>query len=81
MSEDRCQDCGGRLDRPGLFRCKDKRHPEPDLAERIVRDLERDLRDRRGLRHEFEACEADIQDEIRDAWVQIVQDHLDAVMV
>lgn len=70
---ERCKYCGGRLDRPGLFGCRRKPHPKPDTAQKIVAAIESDLRDRRGLRQEFEAIDDDIQDEIRDTWAAIVR--------
>lgn len=68
----RCENCGGRLDRPGLFKCR-AGHPKPTIAQRIVRGIEADLRDRRGLRQNFETLDADTQDEIRDAWEAIIR--------
>lgn len=45
-------------------------------AQRIVNKIERDLRSRRGLRHEFESIAPDVQEEIRDAWKEIVINEL-----
>lgn len=42
----------------------------------IVEAIEKDLRDRRGLRHEFEAIDADIQEEIREQWRALVRINL-----
>ena len=41
-------------------------------AESIVAALIEDLSDRRGLSHEWEAIDEDIQEEIRQEWLQIV---------
>lgn len=43
----RCDNCGGRTDRPGLYRCDESPHPKPTLAQAIVADIERELDDRR----------------------------------
>ena len=43
--------------------------PEKDIVYAIVHDL----RDRRGLRQEFEACDPDIKDEIMTTWLGIVR--------
>lgn len=75
MAEQRCEDCGGRFDRPGLFAC-DTGHVQPDLAQRIVARIEADLCDRRGLRQAFEGVDEDIQDEIRDNWAAIIRTSL-----
>jgi len=40
-------------------------------AVRIVDALIADLKDRRGLRQEWEAIDPDIQQEIRDRWIAI----------
>jgi len=47
-------------------------------ATRIVAAIENDLRDRRGLKHEWNAIDADVQDEIRMAWARIVRAELPA---
>jgi hypothetical protein len=41
---------------------------EPDVVQQIVATILEDLTDRRGLRHEWDAIEPDIQHEIRDEW-------------
>ena len=46
------------------------------IEARIVRLIIKDLCDRKGLRQEFESCDKDIQDEIRDAWREIVKREL-----
>ena len=74
--EERCEHCGVLLSRPGLFRCKKAAHPAPDLAQRIVAEIERDLRDRRGLRSEWEAIDDEILDEIRDKWAALIRKEL-----
>ena len=67
----RCNECGGRLDRPGLYRCEESGHPQPDLAQRIVAVIERDLNDRRGLH--IDSLSDELQDEIRDHWTELVR--------
>ena len=74
----RCDECGGRLDRPGLFDCEEP-HPQPDTAQRIVDHIENDLRGRKGLRQEFEDIDEDTQDEIRDQWAMLVRYVLDGI--
>lgn len=68
----RCEECGGRFDRPGLFGCNDG-HVTPDLSQSIVAKIEHDLRDRRCLRQAFESIDDDQQDIIRDTWARIVR--------
>lgn len=68
---ERCEHCGGRLDRPGLFACIDG-HPAPTLSQRIAKAIEYDLTHRRGLRQAWERIDADTQDEIRDEWGRVV---------
>jgi hypothetical protein len=45
-------------------------------SQQIAWDILRDLTDRRGLANEFYNCDADIQDEIFDTWVDIIDKHL-----
>jgi hypothetical protein len=73
---DRCYECGGRVDRPGLYLCDDARHAEPDLAQRIVAAIERDIGNRRGM--EWAAIDRDLMDEIRDRWAELVRRELEA---
>ena len=47
-----------------------------DVARQIVDNILYDLTDRRGLRQEWEQIDDDIQQEIKDAWFQIVMDGL-----
>ena len=44
-----------------------------DAAQRIVAAIERDLRNRRGLRQTWEEIDEDQQDVIRDVWARIVR--------
>ena len=46
------------------------------LAERIVSRIEADLTDRRGLRQLWEELDADIQQEIRETWQDIVEQEM-----
>jgi hypothetical protein len=48
------------------------------LASIITEAIVRDICDRRGLGQEFESCDDDIQDEIRETWTQIIQNVLDS---
>jgi uncharacterized sporulation protein YeaH/YhbH (DUF444 family) len=45
---------------------------EKALARSIVNDILRDLGDRRGLRHEWEQIDGDLQEEIAVKWESIV---------
>jgi len=47
-----------------------------DCASQIVREIVADLSDRRGLRHEWEQIDPDIQREIVETWTKIVTKHL-----
>ena len=76
MMVDVCEECGGRVDRPGLFGCERSAHPKADLAQRIAAAIEADLRDRSGLRQEFEAIDTDMQYQIRDAWAALIRQEL-----
>lgn len=56
------------------------RHSDPeympakvDPEKSIMYAILADLRDRRGLRQEFEACDQDIQEEIMAKWLEIIQ--------
>jgi hypothetical protein len=49
-----------------------------DRAKLIVEALIEDLSDRRGLRHEWESIDEDIQEEIRQTWITIVLSRLKA---
>lgn len=73
---DRCEECGGRFDRPGLFDCT-IRHPEPTQAQAIASVIEKDIRGRRGLKGEWESIDDDIQDDIRDEWARLIEQILD----
>lgn len=50
-------------------------HPE-DCAAQIVQEILDDLRNRRGLRQEWDQIDSDIQSEIHQRWMKIVTDHL-----
>lgn len=43
----------------------------------IVDAILADMTDRRGLRHQWDQIDRDIQQEIRDTWAEIVQAELD----
>lgn len=51
------------------------------LAGEIVKAIEADLLDRRGLRQELEQCDDGIRTEIREAWVDIILDKFDEAAV
>lgn len=71
MIYERCEHCGGRLDRPGLYSCGPSYgHPEPSIPQRIVWAIERELDDRRGFR--IDTLDDEIADDLRDKLVQIV---------
>lgn len=46
------------------------------VEERIAYEIIDDLRDRRGLKHQFESIDEEIQDEIFEAWKQIISENL-----
>ena len=71
-----CVGCHGRHDRPGLYGCKKGCHQAPTLAQRIAADIESDITNRRGLRQAWEGIDVDLQVEIRDKWVQLVEQEL-----
>lgn len=70
----RCDNCSGRLDRPGLHGCEDRRHPSPTLAQRVAAAIERDLNDRRGMR--WDRIHEETRDAIRDRWAAMVEHEL-----
>lgn len=45
-------------------------------AKKIVKEIIRDLTDRRGLRQEWEEIDADIQKEIITKWTKIVETNI-----
>jgi hypothetical protein len=44
------------------------------FAETVVDKIIANLRDRRGLRQEWEQIDEEIQEEIRQDWIKIVED-------
>lgn len=44
---------------------------------RIVRLILEDLNNRRGFRQAYDSCDENIQNEIRDAWREIVRKELE----
>jgi hypothetical protein len=44
-------------------------------ALKIVESLIKDIRDRSGLKHEWNAIDDDVKEEIRSSWKNIVQQH------
>jgi hypothetical protein len=69
---ERCDYCGRRWDRPGCSGCPPG-HAVPDLAQSLVRLIEDDLTDRRGLRGQWEMLDDEIRDEIRDEWARLIR--------
>lgn len=49
-----------------------------DTAKDIVEDIIKDLCGRRGLRQEWEACDEEVVEEIKETWLHIVREHLAA---
>ena len=48
--------------------------PAPAIdVEAVVAALWDDVTDRRGIKHEFNQCDADVKDEIRAAWSKIIR--------
>ena len=47
------------------------------VVNRIVKGIEEDILGRRGLKHELEACEAEVRVEIHQAWREIVSTAID----
>lgn len=45
-------------------------------AKKIVEEIIGDLTDRRGLRQEWEQIDTDIQESIKQAWVDIIEVNL-----
>lgn len=69
QSETICDDCGGLLNKVGLFGCN-KKHPKPNFAQRIVRAIEDDLNDRRGMK--LSQLDDDVAYEIKGKWEKII---------
>lgn len=71
---DRCEQCGGMLTRPGLFGCDEDPHPQPDTAQKIAAAIERDITDRRGF--SFDSVDEETQYIIRDTWAELIRPFL-----
>jgi len=81
MPNTRCTSCDRRFDRPAAFCCEHvASHVSSSVASDIVNAIEQDILGRHGLGDEFEACDLEIQDEIRDTWVEIAERHVAARM-
>ena len=55
-------------------------HNDPskvEIAARMVKELEHDISDRRGLKHEWNRIDADVKQEIRKTWTDLVLKALD----
>ena len=86
-----CSDCGGsgygpdRVDGPGdvyQLRCEACRgfgcaEPFP-IEAAIVRDIEIDILDRRGLKWEYRQLDDEILRQVRQAWIAIIRKHIAA---
>lgn len=72
-----CDWCQRSFSRPvwEYQQCHPK-HVKPTLAQQIVMDIENDLSDRYGLKHEWGQVEPRIQDDIRDTWAAIIERRL-----
>lgn len=71
--------CRG-VDRPDgkdvIFVNKDKEVKKLTLPEKIVQDIIADIKDRRGLKHEWDSIDEDIQREIVIKWVGIINKYI-----
>jgi hypothetical protein len=57
--------------------CKNSvKHKKPTLVELIVSDIENEIKGRRGIGREYTSCDADIQQEIRESFGEIIKKHL-----
>ena len=50
---------------------------KPEAASTTVDAIIADIRDRKGLKQEWNAIDADIQDEIRTTWIAIINQAID----
>jgi hypothetical protein len=50
-------------------------NPE-EISEGIVSEIIKDISDRRGLSHEWNSIDEDIQEEIKDSWMKIIKKHM-----
>ena len=62
----------GRDVQADLRRIADKLENPGAIVDRILADLT----DRRGLRQEWEQIDPDVQDEIKQAWIEIVKEEI-----
>jgi hypothetical protein len=49
-----------------------------DVADRIVRRIEENILDRRGLKWELRQCDDEIREQIREAWRMIIREEMKA---
>ena len=68
----RCGECGGRIDRPGLSNCDVKEHRTPTVGEAIIRAVENELSNRKGM--SWGGIDDEILDELRDKLAVIADD-------
>lgn len=73
MKNERCDYCGKLFDKPSFVVDCSKKHRQPDFAQKIVDEIEKDISDRRGLKHEWSQIQEEIQEEIREVWAEIVR--------
>ena len=48
-------------------------HLPIEVCDQVVTKIIEDLRDRRGLRQEWDAIDPDVQEEIKESWMYIVE--------
>lgn len=68
---ERCDECGGRIDRPSLLGCEVECHPIATVAQRIAAAIEDDLRIRNGMG--WAGVDEETIEEIRDSWAEIIE--------
>tara|TARA_R110002126_G_scaffold67176_1_gene170470 strand:- start:6137 stop:6622 length:486 start_codon:yes stop_codon:yes gene_type:complete len=53
-----------------------KENKLPEIGKRIVERLDIDISDRRGLKHEWMSIDEDIKEQLKDEWVQIIDEEI-----
>lgn len=77
----RCSTCYRRFNRPSGPDCEmSASHVAPDVADGIIEEIERDLISRKALADVFQECDFEMQDQIRDTWVEIARWRIHAHM-
>jgi hypothetical protein len=49
-----------------------------EIAEYVIRRIEKDIKDRRGLKWEWGAIDEDVKDEIRRTWHRFIVEEIEA---